>query len=363
MMPRPTSKTNETGSCLTWGVGGMWMLVFVLLTGLTLAILLGIVEIPAYAHPQPAPLNPPAPAELLPTAVLPAPAEPLAEPPAAAPTPPPPLPSPTAQPEAQNFTLIEPTFTPLVPVTPTATPFITPPSPFGGPIVIGHSVEGRPLEVYRFGYGPVQRLIVAGIHGGYEWNTVDLADELIAYLQARPDRVPPGVTLYILRVLNPDGLARSKGIYGRANAHNVDINRNFPTHWAEKWAAHGCWSYLPITAGPRPRSEPETAAVMDFILDYRIGAVISYHSAALGIFAGGDPSSPASLSLAEAVAAVSSYPYPHVETDCNATGQFADWTAANGLAALDIELHNHKDSDFEENLPILDAFLNWRMDE
>ena len=45
------------------------------------------------------------------------------------------------------------------------------------PQVIGTSVAGRPLEVFQFGNGPEEKMIVAGIHGGYEWNTIVLADE------------------------------------------------------------------------------------------------------------------------------------------------------------------------------------------
>jgi len=62
--------------------------------------------------------------------------------------------------------------------TDTLTPSLTPtaiqsptetmtPVPFSeGPVTIGKSVQGRPLEVYRFGTGPSERLIVAGMHGG-----------------------------------------------------------------------------------------------------------------------------------------------------------------------------------------------------
>ena len=43
-----------------------------------------------------------------------------------------------------------------------------------------HAANGdHPLEVYRFGTGPDVRVMIAGIHGGYEWNTVALADALI----------------------------------------------------------------------------------------------------------------------------------------------------------------------------------------
>ncbi|MGE5643349.1 MAG: hypothetical protein ACM3Y8_10095, partial [Byssovorax cruenta] len=40
------------------------------------------------------------------------------------------------------------------------------------PEVIGHSVEQRALQVYTFGTGEYQRMIVADLHGGDEWNTL-----------------------------------------------------------------------------------------------------------------------------------------------------------------------------------------------
>ncbi len=57
-------------------------------------------------------------------------------------------------------------------------------------MVIGYSVSGRPLEVYTFGNGEKQRMIVAGIHGGYEWNTIALADELITHINDNPEYHP-----------------------------------------------------------------------------------------------------------------------------------------------------------------------------
>lgn len=229
-----------------------------------------------------------------------------------------------------------------------------------GPIIIGHSVAGRPLEVYRFGSGPTERMIVAGIHGGYEWNTIALADELITHLSQHPELVPPDKTLYLLRALNPDGEARAHGVEGRANENGVDLNRNWPVNWQYDWPRAGCWVYRSITAGWRPASEAETAALMDFLLHHRIDALISYHSAVLGIFPGGRPPDAASVSLAKAVARVSNYPYPPIDTGCEMTGMFADWASANGIAAIDLELTDHQHTDFEQNLTILSVFLNWK---
>ncbi len=229
-----------------------------------------------------------------------------------------------------------------------------------GEINIGQSVAGRPLVVTQFGSGPVVRLIVAGIHGGNEWNTIALADELMSHLAENPERVPSDVTLYVLRALNPDGEARGTGIYARANENNVDLNRNWPSRWQPDWSRDGCWKYLRLSGGSEAGSEPETQALMRFMLDYGVDAVISYHSAALGIFAGGQPPDEASLRLADEVAAVSDYPWPPLDFGCVYSGQLIDWASEQGIAALDVELTNHRDTDLEQNLRILDVFLAWR---
>ena len=126
-------------------------------------------------------------------------------------------------------------------------------------------MNGLPLEVYRFGSGSIERLIVAGMHGGNEYNTVQLVEELIAYLNQHPETIPPGVALYILHDLNPDGVARAHNEQGRANANGVDLNRNWPANWQADWPRTGCWTQTYVTAGANPASEPETKALMSFI--------------------------------------------------------------------------------------------------
>jgi len=250
----------------------------------------------------------------------------------------------------------KPTITPYVHITETPLPR----SWMEGPLVIGYSVSGRPLELYRFGNGPTIRMLVMGIHGGAEWNTIALADELIAYLPDHPEVIPDNVMLYILRNLNPDGEARAHGPDGRTNEHGVDLNRNFPANWKAEWDKTGCWSLLPVTSGKYAGSEPETVALMIFIQQHKIDALISYHSAALGIFPGGIPPDKASIKLAQKLADVSDYPYPPVETGCEYTGNLVDWASSKGIAAVDLELTNHIDTDFQDNLLILKSFLNWK---
>jgi predicted deacylase len=227
------------------------------------------------------------------------------------------------------------------------------------PSTIGLSVKGRPLQVFRFGNGPSGRMIIAGIHGGNEWNTVALADQLIAHIQADPGLIPPEISLYILRVLNPDGLDRALSASGRTNEHNVDLNRNWPGNWQPDWLRDGCWDYLPTSGGTEPASEPETQALMHFILETPLDALINYHSAAMGIFPGGLPPTEGSLRLASAIDEVTDYPYPPMDTGCVYTGAMVDWTSMQGIASVDLELENHRDTDFDVNLEVLNVLLSF----
>ena len=99
---------------------------------------------------------------------------------------------------------------------------------------------------------------------------------------------------------------------------------------------------------------------MSFILEKHMRAIISYHSAALGIFPGGQPPHSDSVRLAEAIAEVTPYPYPPIDAGCVFTGQLTDWAAEQGIPSIDLELATHQETDLEINLGVLELFLNWR---
>lgn len=285
----------------------------------------------------------------------------------------------TQAPQAQYTATMPPTFTPdaFSLNLPTITPnprstmiVVQSPTPFviqnaatlgrASVATVGYSVSGRPIEVYMFGNGEHEKMIVAGIHGGYEWNTIALADELIRHIFDNPEIIPDDVTLYILRNMNPDGDARDHGIDGRVNDHGVDLNRNFPANWAKTWDRNGCWSLTPTTGGTGPGSEPETRAVMYFLQSHNVETLISYHSAALGVFPGGVPWEADSKKFSKALAKATGYPYPPIDTGCVYTGTLADYAVELGITAVDMELSTHKYTDFDENLKALEVLLNWR---
>lgn len=256
-----------------------------------------------------------------------------------------------------------PTLTPNPFYTPdafeTSTPFVLRNGP--APTVIGYSLAGSPIEVYTFGTGEREYLIVAGIHGGYEYNTISLANELVGYINENPETIPSDVTLYIINNMNPDGEARAHGVDGRVNNNGVDLNRNFPSeNWSAEWDRDGCWVYRPTSGGLFGGSEPETRAVVNFIVSHDFTALISYHSAALGVFPGGVPWTDESKRLAKALAKATGYPYPPVDTGCVYTGTLADWAVEYGVgAAVDMELRDHVNADFAANLKALKVFLNF----
>ena len=91
---------------------------------------------------------------------------------------------------------------------------------------------------------------------------------LTSLRDGRPIR---GIDLWVVPVVNPDGLAR----HTRRNAHGVDLNRNFPHDWADLDGNY--------ESGPRPASEPETRAVMAFLRQVRPRRVLSFHQPLNGV--------------------------------------------------------------------------------
>lgn len=249
--------------------------------------------------------------------------------------------------------------------TPTFTPLPEPPSAWS----IGTSVEKREIIVHRWGDGGVKLLFVGGIHGGYEINSIDLMREAVGYFQASPGLIPAGVTLYIVPSLNPDGeaLYLAKGasddtpVLGRFNGHGVDLNRNFDCAWTAKAFLRD----IPVNAGTAAFSEPEVTALLRFVDDQAIDALIFYHSAwpPAGQIAVGACSvaNRRSLAFLDEVAGVMGYPtargtgggaYP-------VTGDAVGYFNSMGIVAIEIELPDHETIDWEKNRRGILAALAW----
>ncbi len=219
-------------------------------------------------------------------------------------------------------------------------------------------MEGRSLTAFGLGRGEIKVILVGDIHGGFEANTHELTRQLLAHFEAHPNEVPATVTLWILPTMNPDGLESDH----RWNAHKVDLNRNADTDLdgcaGNDWSPDtvGYEGLHPGAGGAYPFSEPETRALRDFAADARI--VILYHSAFGGIFRDTCQRHAPTARLAEALSAGSGYPVSTEGwTSYPITGDFGDYLAGEGVAAVTVELTNHEDPEFERNLAGVRAVL------
>jgi protein MpaA len=132
-------------------------------------------------------------------------------------------------------------------------------------------VQGRPIEAVEVGDPSGTPVLVVGcVHGN------EPAGIAVARLLERLS--PRGLDLWIVRDLNPDGVASAT----RGNAHGVDLNRNFPYRWR---ALRGVYD-----SGPRPLSEPEARIARRLVLRLRPRVSVWFHQHLDLVWAsGGDP--------------------------------------------------------------------------
>lgn len=228
-------------------------------------------------------------------------------------------------------------------------------------MTIGYSVEGRPIEARRFGDGERVLMLIGGMHGGWEANTVRLMDELAAHFEAHPEAVEPGVSLVLVAAANPDGLPYGRSERGRFNANGVDLNRN----WGCEWSAEAVWRSQSVNPGARAFSEPETRALAEYIRALRPAAVVFYHSVANGVYAGAcdDGSSADSEALAAVLGEAAGYRYGEPFSAYAVTGTAPNWVDGLGIPSVDVELRTWTETEFEQNLRAVLAVQQWVLGE
>jgi murein DD-endopeptidase MepM/ murein hydrolase activator NlpD len=227
------------------------------------------------------------------------------------------------------------------------------------PITIGTSVEGRPITATRIGDGPVKLALIGDIHGEFEANTHVLVQQLVEHFEAHSDEVPAGISLWFIPTMNPDGLATGH----RWNANDVDLNRNADTDLdgcgGNDWSPDtvGLEGPHPGAGGPYPFSEPEAVAIRDFLDDAWIA--VFYHSAAEAIFTDSCQRHLPTARLAEVLSAGTGYEVPEEGwAGYPITGDFGDYLAGEGVAAVTVELIDHESPEFERNLEGVQVLLS-----
>ena len=237
---------------------------------------------------------------------------------------------------------------------------------------LGTSTAGHAITAYHYGKGSKEIVFVGGIHGGYSWNTVLVARELMSYLEQNPQAVPANVKVTVIPVLNPDGLAKVVGttenftsgdipssqtqvISGRFNGNNVDWNRNFDCDWQST----GKWQNRNVSGGSKAFSEPESAAVAAYVAGHRPSAVVVWYSAAGGVFASSchNGVSAETSALTKKYAEASGYKAYEDFDFYEITGDMVNWLAKEGIPAISVLLTTHESVEWDKNLKGVQALL------
>jgi len=137
----------------------------------------------------------------------------------------------------------------------------------------GDSVLGAPLLWFPAPAADSDSgLILAGTHGDENAAVATLS----AAMRTLPDRLRRH---HVVLAVNPDGC--QLGL--RANAHGVDLNRNFPAaNWQSgetvyRWNSAAEARDVQLSTGDRPGSEPETQALCELIHGLKPRWVVSWH--------------------------------------------------------------------------------------
>jgi hypothetical protein len=231
-----------------------------------------------------------------------------------------------------------------------------------GDEVIGYSGGNHALVARRAGSGPRVLLLVGGIHGGWEQNTVALVERLADHFAAHPEAVPAGWSIVFVPAANPDGLLLGRTPEGRFNRSGVDLNRN----WGCGWQPQAVWRETPVSPGTAAFSEPETQALAALILRLRPQAALFYHSQAGAIYEGDCPGTAEdvdSAALAAVYGTASGYAYGEAFAAYPVTGTAAAWADGHGVYSADVELRTSNLTEFDVNLRGVLAVIAWLEEE
>lgn len=247
--------------------------------------------------------------------------------------------------------------------------------------VIGASVEGRKIESYTYlpageagGKGENKIVFVGGIHGGYEWNSVLLAYQLMDYLDTNPEIIPDSLTVTVIPSANPDGIFKVVGkegrfaaadvskdekilASGRFNAHEVDLNRNFDCKWKPK----STWQSKTVSAGFKAFSEPEAEALKNFVLENNPSAFVFFHSKSNAVYASEceDGILPETLNIMSAYSRASGYTAVKSFDAYEITGDAEGWLASINIPAITVELKTHDTVEWDKNLLGIKALFEY----
>ena len=179
--------------------------------------------------------------------------------------------------------------------------------------LLGRSWQGRAIRAVEVGNPAGTPVLVFGCIHGDETGGIPIARALTGLS-------PPDLDLWIVPVLNPDGVAAGS----RGNAHGVDLNRNFPWRWRPMDGVY--------ESGPRALSEREARIAQRLILRVHPHMTVWFHQHLDMVWASGG-----NRRIEKAFARVSGLPYHPMP---KLAGSAISWqnTALPGTTAFAAEL-------------------------
>jgi predicted deacylase len=164
--------------------------------------------------------------------------------------------------------------------------------------------------------------------------------------------------VHIIPNLNPDGYALPATASAQArrfNANNIDLNRNFDCRWQPK----STWKNEIVSAGTAPFSEPETAALRDYVATVNPNAAVFWHSIGNAVFTSecGETVQDATKLLMNTYASAANYEAAGLWTAYQITGDAEGWLASLGIPAVTVELESRDDIEWDRNWAGVQALL------
>lgn len=240
---------------------------------------------------------------------------------------------------------------------------------------LGCSILGREIPLLTFGAGP-RKILYVGTHHGMEWMTTTILlrfceDLLLAKQNGKavyslcPDRFWESHTLYVLPMLNPDGVEYQlhgvdpeNPLYQRlltmnggsrsfsswqANARGVDLNHNYDAGFSaykQMEMENGIYGGAPSKySGEAPESEPEVAYLCSFIrFQTDLRAVLTLHTQGEEIYYRSEGKAPPiSRNVARKMSLLSGYRLAEASGSA-AFGGLTDWCIQKqGLPSFTLE--------------------------
>jgi hypothetical protein len=217
---------------------------------------------------------------------------------------------------------------------------------------IGTSMQGRPIIASQFGSANTTILFIGAMHGN-ETNSQAILEKWIDELDTNPDKIPSSVSVVIIPSTNPDGVANGS----RLNARGINLNRNFPTDdWSHMVIEPGNNGILTGAGGLSPLSEPESAALANYVQSHNIRFAVTYHSSG-GLVqsnvAGNAETVGKSYASRVGYRFVPAYSIGNV-FDYSICGAFEDWIGQKlNIPGLLVELDSSWNDEFWQNQPAM----------